>query len=194
MKRHHIAFEGALCALAGTLLFASPLAASAEIASGGGGSSVINADAPGSEDVDATSDKGSGPENASEPNAAQAVYVSNQGSDENGNGTEEKPFASLAEAVGRASDGATIYLLSDIDINEMAYVNEKSLTVNGGGFTVTRSQEFGQSQDENRGGFNGGMFEVANRATLRLENIVLDDAMLHKGTDFLEEKNGKGRH
>lgn len=118
MKRHHIALMGALCALAGTLLFASPLAASAEIASGGGGSSVINADAPGSEDVDATSDKGSDPENASEPNDAQAVYVSGDGSDESGHsGCTEgalSPYDSprRSRQIGRQMDGSALGLPS----------------------------------------------------------------------------------
>ena len=118
MKRHHISFVGALCALAGTPLFASPLAASAEFAPGGGGSSVINADAPGSEDVVATSDKGSDSEIAAEPNAAQAAYVSGDGSDESGHSdcTEGalSPYDSprRSRQIGRQMDGLVLSLPS----------------------------------------------------------------------------------
>lgn len=85
---------------------------------GGGGSSVINADAPGSEDVDATSDKGSDPEIASEPNAAQAVYVSSGGSDESGHsGCTEgalSPYDSprRSRQIGRQMDGLVLGLPS----------------------------------------------------------------------------------
>ena len=34
--------------------------------------------------------------------------------DTNGNGSEDKPFATLAKAVDAADDGATVYVMSDL--------------------------------------------------------------------------------
>lgn len=128
---------------------------------------------------------------AVEENSLDVVYVSNQGSDTDGDGSEGHPLASLAEAVSAVKDGGTVYVMSDLSIAKMAYVNGKSVTIDGGEHVVTRADEFEKSQDLNRGGFNGSMFEVANGATLRLESITLDDAMLHGGSEFVEEKTGQ---
>ena len=49
---------------------------------------------------------------AEEPVAESAVYVSKDGSDD-GDGTKETPYATLAKAVDAALDGDTIYLLSN---------------------------------------------------------------------------------
>lgn len=128
---------------------------------------------------------------AVEENSLDVVYVSNQGSDTDGDGSEKHPLASLAEAVSAVKDGGTVYVMSDLSIAKMAYVNGKSVTIDGGKHVVTRADEFEKSQDLNRGGFNGSMFEVANGATLRLKSITLDDAMLHEGSEFVEEKTGQ---
>ena len=41
-----------------------------------------------------------------------AVYVSSSGND--GTGSADKPFATLAKAVDAADDGATVYVMSDL--------------------------------------------------------------------------------
>ena len=43
-----------------------------------------------------------------------AVYVSSSGNDGTGDGSADKPFATLAKAVDVAKDGATIYVMSDL--------------------------------------------------------------------------------
>ena len=43
-----------------------------------------------------------------------AVYVRSDGNDGTGNGSEDKPFATLAKAVDAADDGATVYVMSDL--------------------------------------------------------------------------------
>lgn len=46
--------------------------------------------------------------------AAGAVYVASDGSDENGDGSEEKPYATLRKAVEKAESGDTVYVMSDL--------------------------------------------------------------------------------
>lgn len=43
-----------------------------------------------------------------------AVYVSSSGDDGTGDGSADKPFATLAKAVDAADDGSTIYVMSDL--------------------------------------------------------------------------------
>ena len=43
-----------------------------------------------------------------------AVYVSSSGNDGTGDGSADKPFATLAKAVDAADDGATVYVMSDL--------------------------------------------------------------------------------
>ena len=43
-----------------------------------------------------------------------AVYVSSSGNDGTGDGSADKPFATLPKAVDVAKDGATVYVMSDL--------------------------------------------------------------------------------
>ena len=43
-----------------------------------------------------------------------AVYVSSSGDDGTGDGSADKPYATLVKAVEAAEDGATIYVMSDL--------------------------------------------------------------------------------
>ena len=43
-----------------------------------------------------------------------AVYVSSSGNDGTGDGSADKPFATLVKAVTEAEDGATVYVMSDL--------------------------------------------------------------------------------
>ena len=43
-----------------------------------------------------------------------AVYVSSNGNDWTGDGSADKPYATLAKAVTEAEDGSTIYVMSDL--------------------------------------------------------------------------------
>ncbi|WP_302662536.1 hypothetical protein [uncultured Dysosmobacter sp.] len=46
--------------------------------------------------------------------AGTAVYVSSSGNDGTGDGSADKPFATLAKAVEAAENGATVYVMSDL--------------------------------------------------------------------------------
>ena len=43
-----------------------------------------------------------------------AVYVSSSGNDGTGDGSADKPYATLAKAVTEAEDGSTIYVMNDL--------------------------------------------------------------------------------
>ena len=43
-----------------------------------------------------------------------AVYVRSDGNDTNGDGSADKPYATLVKAVTEAEDGSTIYVMSDL--------------------------------------------------------------------------------
>lgn len=53
-------------------------------------------------------------------NSLDVVYVSNQGSDDDGNGSEESPLASLDKAVLAVKDGGTVYVMTDIEAHALA--------------------------------------------------------------------------
>lgn len=135
------------------------------------------------------------------------VYVSATGNDAvgKGDGTQEKPYATLATAVDAAADGATIYVMSDLTMSKCARYYGKHLTIIGqpgendadGVITVTRSDTFAELDDTNRSWYNPAMIEVggkkdennkpiAQSASLRLESITFDDAGLKKGTRYLQ--------
>ena len=46
--------------------------------------------------------------------AGDAVYVRSDGNDGTGDGSADKPFATLAKAVEAAENGSTIYVMSDL--------------------------------------------------------------------------------
>ena len=128
-------------------------------------------------------------EPAGEP--TQKVYVSKNGDDTTGTGESDKPYATLYKAVDTASDGATIYVMSNLSMEKYAFVSTKALTIDGNGYTITRGENF-TAQNDARGGYNPAMIEVANGAELTLQNITLDDAFKTNGTNFLEQLTGEG--
>lgn len=125
--------------------------------------------------------------------AAEPVYVSENGNDESGDGTATKPYATLATAVTKADDGATIYVMSDLTMNQSARFWDKNLTItsdDGGPYTLTRDESFATTRDPARQGYNGALIEVGGTGadktgSLTLTNIILDD----KG---LAPKDGSG--
>ena len=135
--------------------------------------------------------------NPAAQNDAAEIYVSSTGSDEQNTGTKECPFATLAKAVGAAADGATIYVMSDLTMDQCARFYDKSLKITSGEgrpFTITRSADFKQQNDTARGWYNPAMIEVqslsASSVGLTLSNIVLDDAGMHKGAVFAQAVSG----
>ena len=133
---------------------------------------------------------------AAQNNAAE-IYVSSTGNDEQNTGTKDLPFATLAKAVNAAADGATIYVMSDLAMDQCARFYDKSLKITsgeGGPFTITRSADFKQQSDTARSWYNPAMIEVqsssASSVGLTLSDIVLDDAGMHEGTVFAQAVSG----
>ncbi len=120
------------------------------------------------------------------------IYVSSSGDDVSGNGTKDSPYATLAKAVYSAPDGATIYVMSDLTSTKCARYYSKSLTIKSDEdaiYTITRGDNFETIADSARSWYNPAMIEVCGTpgkqdASLRLENIVLDDAGKKAGTNF----------
>ena len=124
------------------------------------------------------------------PRASSSVYVSADGNDAN-DGSLEKPYATLAKAVGAVSNNGTVYILSDLTSITVAKVWDKAITItsdpkameeNGEAFTITRGESFNMSSDDARKFYNPAMIEVGGEpdsgvvSHLTLENIVLNDA------------------
>ena len=140
-----------------------------------------------------------GEANPAAQNNAAEVYVSSTGSDEQNTGTKDLPFATLAKAVDAAADGAAIYVMSDLTMDQCARFYDKSLTITsgeGGPYTITRSADFNRQSDTARSWYNPAMIEVqslsASSVGLTLSNVILDDAGMHEGTVFAQAVSGDG--
>lgn len=132
-------------------------------------------------------------------NDAAEIYVSSTGNDAQNTGTKDLPFATLAKAVDAAADGTTIYVMSDLTMDQCARFYDKSLKITsgeGGPYTITRSADFKQQSDTARSWYNPAMIEVqsssASSVGLTLSNIVLNDAGMHEGTVFAQAVSGDG--
>ena len=122
---------------------------------------------------------------------SNAVYVSADGNDQSGQGTQAAPYASLAKAVEEAAKepSATIYVMSDLTMSECARFWTGNITITSAPdaatpYTIFRGKDLSHIdenesvdpvQDMARGGYNPALIEVGNAASLTLENIVLDD-------------------
>ena len=140
-----------------------------------------------------------GEANPAAQNAAAEIYVSSTGNDEQNTGTKDLPFATLAKAVDAAADGAAIYIMSDLTMDQCARFYDKSLTITsgeGGPYTVTRSADFNRQSDTARSWYNPAMIEVqslsASSVGLTLSKIILDDAGMYEGTVFAQAVSGDG--
>lgn len=141
------------------------------------------------------------PAKAAADNSLDVVYVSSDGDDKEGAGTEESPVATLSKAVIVAKSGATIYVMSDLTMTKCARYYGKHLTItsgNGGPYTLTRGDDFAAQQDSARSTYNPALIEVnstkgPNTASLKLSNIILDDAAKHEGSYFVQaDSEGDG--
>ena len=147
---------------------------------------------------------GNSPEVPNEPEVSeQKVFVSKNGNDETGDGSEEKPYATLTKAVAADStkSGATIYVMSDLVMKKCARYFNKHLTITsapGQTYTISRDTDFATLSDSARSLYNPAMIEVGGtkfnqESSLTLENIVLDDAGKHQGEYFIQaEADGDG--
>ena len=137
--------------------------------------------------------------NPAAQNDAAEIYVSSTGNDAQNTSTKECPFATLTKAVDVAADGATIYVMSDLTMDQCARFYDKSLKITsgkGGPYTITRIADFKQQSDKARSRYNPAMIEVqsssASSVGLTLSDIVLDDAGMHEGTVFAQAVSGGG--
>ena len=138
-------------------------------------------------------------EDTPEP-AATDIYVSSTGNDATGNGSEAKPYATLAKAVDVAGSGATIYVMSNLTMTKCARYYDKDLTITSlylnNPVTISRGTKFDTLSDDARGWYNPAMIEVQGNQEgaecgLTLKNIILDDAGKHEGTVFAQASSGK---
>ena len=138
---------------------------------------------------------------AAADNSLGVVYVSAEGSDDTGEGTQEDPVATLAKAVSVAKSGATIYVMSDLTMTASAKFWNKDLTITSYGdkaVTISRGEPFASTSDPARRGYNGAMLEVGGtgetgKSSLILTNIIFDDKGL-RGGDSSSEKTPELLH
>ena len=97
---------------------------------------------------------------------ADTLYVSVSGSDAN-DGTQESPLATLPAAYDAVNDGGTIILLSDLETDIVTeFAEEKSVTLDGGGYSVTYTSSTSISTEA------AGVFSVS-AGTVSLTNITV---------------------
>ncbi|MDR0308842.1 MAG: InlB B-repeat-containing protein [Coriobacteriales bacterium] len=123
-----------------------------------------------------------------------SYYVSAAGNDIKGDGSEAKPWATLARTAFAAGDNIQVVIMSDLTSTSCARYYNKSVTITSLGsepFTIKRGSGFATLNDAARGKYNPGMVELQTIPsdldtpyTLSLENIIFDDAYLHEGTNF----------
>lgn len=136
-----------------------------------------------------------------EEGGTNIFYVSDTGDDANA-GTEAAPFKTLSHAVEKGNKltekDVTIVLLSDLTATKCARINGKDVIIQGNGHTITRGEPFETISDNARSWYNPAMIEVCDSpdssvASLRLENITLDDGCLTAGTKYSQAStDGKG--
>ncbi len=127
------------------------------------------------------------------------LYVSKDGSDETGDGSEAAPFRSLARAAREANKTPEIpvyvLLLTDLEARETACFVGRELTIQaaaGTPVTVKRAQGFLPEKDEKGNVYNPAMVQLrapstgerSTAGTLTLVGVVLDDAGRHEGSLF----------
>ena len=123
-----------------------------------------------------------------------AVYVSSSGNNGTGDGSADKPFATLAKAVEAAEDGSTIYVMSNLTMTKCARYYDKDLTITSldpnNPVTISRGTEFDPQSDHARSWYNPAMVEVQTTggegAGLTLTNIIFDDDGKKEGTVFAQ--------
>jgi len=151
------------------------------------------------EDEDVTTDT---TENVQAPNAAaprllggprrspaankSTLYVSADGSDGTGDGSESSPYATIVKAYEESASGATIYLLSDIEMCKYVYIKH-DVTIDGQGHTITRASGFATTSDTGRSWYNPSMFEVHpddGALTVTFKNVTIDENFVHEGSSY----------
>ena len=104
-------------------------------------------------------------EDTPEPTAPD-IYVSSIGNNATGNGSEAKPYATLAKAVDVAGSGATSYVMSNLTMTKCARYYDKDLTITSldpnDPVTIFRGTEF-DTQNDPRSWYNPALIEVQTK-------------------------------
>lgn len=133
------------------------------------------------------------------------LYVSKDGNDESGDGSEQAPFQSLARAAKAANEtpDRPVYILvmTDLEMKESARFIGQNVSILAADKTVTlkRAQDFKTAKDLKDKDYNPAMIELrapegAERkaGSLLLVNVILDDAGRHEGSLFeLAQETGE---
>ncbi|WP_072371309.1 S-layer homology domain-containing protein [Thermophilibacter mediterraneus] len=138
---------------------------------------------------------------APQANSLDAVYVSADGDDVNGSGTQDSPLATLAKAVevaipGTEDNPTEIYVMSDLEMTAPARYWNKHISISSQGegapFTVARGNSMADAGDPARLGYNSAMIEVNGStdqgvvSTLLLTDIIFDDGGISQGKYFIQ--------
>ena len=95
-----------------------------------------------------------------------AVYVRSDGNDTTGDGSADKPYATLAKAVTEAEDGSTIYVMSNLTMTKCARYYDKDLTITSldpnDPVTIFRGTKFDRQNDP-RSWYNPALIEVQTK-------------------------------
>ena len=122
-----------------------------------------------------------GSEKTSRSKTNPELFISADGSDENGNGSYEAPFATLEAALAAADAlgvDAELSLLSDLSISGTIQISGRNvyLTGNDRVFTITRDEGFNVTEGDNAL-FAVGSPDAENNSggQLILEHVILDE-------------------
>ncbi|QUL54948.1 FIVAR domain-containing protein [Paenibacillus tritici] len=103
--------------------------------------------------------------------ASSDIYVASNGNDNTGDGTEDKPFATLPKANQEVVSGGTIYVMDDITLSPVQ--PGKFLELRGGKqITITTDPNASQTAVIKRGG-SGTLLDLLD-GHLTLKNIIID--------------------
>ena len=125
------------------------------------------------------------------------LYVSKDGNDESGDGSEQAPFQSLARAAKAANEtpDRPVYILvmTDLEMKESARFIGQNISILAADKTVTlkRAEDFKTAKDLKGKDYNPAMIELRapegserKAGSLLLMNVILDDAGRHEGSLF----------
>ena len=132
-----------------------------------------------------------------EPDPCVELYVSKEGDDEKGSGSQTAPFASLARAAEEANktpeQPVLILVLTDLEAKRVARFTGRDVTIQAAEkpVTVTRAEGFEPAKDKDGGWYNPAMIELRapensklTAGRLSLVKVILDDAGRHEGSLF----------
>ena len=125
------------------------------------------------------------------------LYVSKDGNDETGDGSEQAPFQSLARAARAANEtpdrAVYILVMTDLEMKESARFIGKRVSILAADKPVTlkRVQDFKPAKDLKGKDYNPAMIELRapedserKAGSLLLIDVILDDAGRHEGSLF----------